>query len=155
MRVVFILLVTAGLILGLGYLPFNFSDTSPIENNSAVQHVTPEYAFQLMTQPQKIGEKKPIVVDVRSPEEYFAGHVRGAINIPIEQIDPGSTLPNISDLDQPIIIYSRSGVRADRAGRRLVLTGYKNLYTFNGIKQWPYALVAVAGEPSILTNDPL
>ena len=52
---------------------------------------------------------KPQLVDVRSPGEYAAGHVPGAINIPMEEV-PG----RMADLDpnRPIVLVCQSGTRA-------------------------------------------
>ena len=52
------------------------------------------------------GKKKALLVDVRSPEEYQAGHISGAINIPAERIrGEAGLLPK--DKTKPIIFYCR------------------------------------------------
>ena len=48
-------------------------------------------------------------IDVRSPAEYAAGHIPGAINIPLEQIE--ARLPDI-DPNLPVILTCKSGIRA-------------------------------------------
>ncbi len=50
--------------------------------------------------------RKAVLIDSRMPEEYQAGHIPGAINIPAERMKPeGSRLPK--DKSRPIIFYCR------------------------------------------------
>lgn len=80
------------------------------------------------------------IVDVRTKEEYDAGHIKGAINIPNEEIK--DTKPEqISDINALILIYCRSGNRSAEAAQKLVKMGYNNLYDFGGINDWPYEVV--------------
>ena len=76
-----------------------------------------------------------VIVDVRTEEEYFSGHIPGAICIPNETIykDRPSALP---DLDQVILVYCRSGNRSKRSARMLYEMGYTNVYEFGGIIDW-------------------
>ena len=46
--------------------------------------------------------EKPLLVDVRSPEEFAAGHMPGAINIPVTELEAHTEqLPK----DQPVVVY--------------------------------------------------
>lgn len=82
-----------------------------------------------------------ILVDVRTEEEYRAGHIPGAVLIPNETIadTPPEQLP---DLDAEILIYCRSGNRSAQAANKLIALGYTNVYDFGGIIDWPYETVA-------------
>jgi 3-mercaptopyruvate sulfurtransferase SseA len=52
------------------------------------------------------GEKKAVLIDVRSPDEYLAGHIPGAVNIPAERITAEKKrLPK--DKTTPLIFYCR------------------------------------------------
>ena len=76
-----------------------------------------------------------IIVDVRRPDEFAAGHIPGAICIPNENI--GSEQPEeLPDLDQIILIYCRSGNRSKQAAQKLFDMGYTNVYEFGGIIDW-------------------
>lgn len=76
-----------------------------------------------------------IVLDVRRPDEYQAGHIPGAILIPNESI--GTERPNeLPDPDQIILIYCRSGNRSKQAAKKLADLGYTNIYEFGGITDW-------------------
>lgn len=79
------------------------------------------------------------VVDVRTPEEYASGHIKGAINIPVETIDKRpAALP---DLNAKILLYCRTGRRSAAAAKTLSDLGYRNVYDFGGITTWPYGTV--------------
>ncbi len=76
-----------------------------------------------------------VIVDVRRPDEYAAGHIPGAILIPNETI--GSVRPaELADLNQIILIYCRSGNRSKQAAQKLSRLGYTKIYEFGGINTW-------------------
>ena len=76
-----------------------------------------------------------VIVDVRRPDEFAAGHIPGAICIPNESI--GSEQPEeLPDIDQIILIYCRSGNRSKQAAQKLFDMGYTNIYEFGGIIDW-------------------
>jgi phage shock protein E len=73
------------------------------------------------------GTKPAAIIDVRTSEEFSAGHIDGAINIPVDQIGQG--IHSIKGLkkDSPILIYCRSGRRSSMARLTLEQQGYKNI----------------------------
>ena len=82
-----------------------------------------------------------IIVDVRRQEEYDEGHIPGAILIPNETII--SEKPDeLSDPDQTILIYCRSGRRSKEAAQKLADMGYTNIYEFGGIIDWTGNIVS-------------
>ncbi len=82
-----------------------------------------------------------IILDVRRPDEYAAGHIPNAVNVPNETIgaDEISELP---DKDQLIMVYCRSGRRSQEAAEKLVRLGYTNVVEFGGILDWKGETVA-------------
>lgn len=62
----------------------------------------------------------PLLLDVRTPEEYAAGHLPGALLIPHDQL--ASRLSEI-DRDRPVLVYCRSGRRAGVAEKILNAEG--------------------------------
>ena len=99
-------------------------------------HIDQETAKQMMA-----SEDGHIIVDVRSKDEYAAGHIPGAICIPNESIT--NTQPaELPDLDQVILVYCRSGNRSRQASQKLADMGYTNVYEFGGIKDWTGETVA-------------
>ena len=81
-----------------------------------------------------------IILDVRTKEEYDAGHIAGAILIPNETIvDKQPEL--LPDLNAEILVYCRSGNRSAQAANKLLAIGYTNVVDFGGIIDWPYDVV--------------
>lgn len=81
-----------------------------------------------------------IILDVRTKEEYDAGHIAGAILIPNETIiDKQPEL--LPELDAEILVYCRSGNRSAQAAKKLIAIGYTNVVDFGGIIDWPYDVV--------------
>jgi phage shock protein E len=74
-----------------------------------------------------------LLLDVRTAAEYAAGHVAGAINIPVD--DLSSRLGEI-DPGRPIVVYCQSGARAARATQTLCDAGYK-VYDLGPMSNWP------------------
>ncbi|HEY0303904.1 MAG TPA: rhodanese-like domain-containing protein [Longimicrobiales bacterium] len=74
----------------------------------------------------------PVYVDVRSAEEFAAGHVIGALNIPHDQMDVRYTELE-KYRNQPIILYCRSGRRSDSALVVLKSKGFTNVENGGGI----------------------
>ena len=77
-----------------------------------------------------------IILDVRTPEEFADKHIPNAVNIPNEVIGT-EEIVELSDKDQLILVYCRSGNRSKQASEKLVALGYTNVYEFGGIKDWP------------------
>jgi rhodanese-related sulfurtransferase len=73
----------------------------------------------------------PPVVDVRSVEEFAAGHVPGATNVPFQEIAsrPGA-LP--VSRDATLVVYCGHGPRAWVAARRLRRMGYRHVTYLSG-----------------------
>jgi phage shock protein E len=66
------------------------------------------------------------VLDVRTPEEFASGHISGAINVPVTEIEQkiASVAP---DKTTPLMIHCRSGGRSARAKTALEKLGYINV----------------------------
>lgn len=81
-----------------------------------------------------------VILDVRTPKEFADGHIAGAVNVPLQSMKVGQRLDMVKSDDQTILVYCKSGRRAQLASDILSFSGYKNVYNFLGIKQWPYGL---------------
>lgn len=80
------------------------------------------------------GYRKAQLIDVREPNEYEAGHILGARNIPLSQLK--ARLQELRP-DKPVYLYCQSGIRSGRAAQLLYRKGYKDLYHLKGgFKQW-------------------
>jgi rhodanese-related sulfurtransferase len=76
-------------------------------------------------------DKENILLDVRTEEEYKNGHVKGAVNIPVDSLRDRL---NELDKDKNIIIYCQVGLRGYIADRILSQHGFKVLNVTNGYK---------------------
>jgi len=85
----------------------------------------------------KLGEKpKPLVLDVREPSEYAAGHIAGSTLMPLPQLSSRmSELPK----DREIICVCASGSRSGSAARRLMSNGCIVLNLSGGMSGWQHA----------------
>ena len=79
-----------------------------------------------------------IIVDVREQSEYDAGHIPGAVLLPLGQINEDSAAEAIPEKDAAALVYCRSGRRSKIASEMLAQIGYTNIYEFGGIITWPY-----------------
>jgi rhodanese-related sulfurtransferase len=81
-----------------------------------------------------------VLLDVRTQEEFDAGHIAGAILLPYDEINlkAATVLP---DKEKEIVLYCRSGRRSAIAKKALVELGYKDVEDFGGINRWKGELV--------------
>ena len=99
---------------------------------AAYMNITAEEAKQIMD-----NEEGYIILDARTQEEYDQGHIPGAIVISHEEIMEKAE-DVLTDKDQLILVYCRSGRRSKIAAEALVELGYTNIREFGGIIDWPY-----------------
>jgi rhodanese-related sulfurtransferase len=92
--------------------------------------VSPEGAVQL------INREKAIVVDVSEAEEFATGHIRGARNVPVNELQ--QRLPEVAkNKGVPVILVCPSGARARRALPVAKSLGYdKAVVLGGGLKAW-------------------
>ena len=76
-----------------------------------------------------IKDKKYVVIDVRTKDEYNEKHVKGAINIPYDEISSSIELKK----EEIILVYCRSGARSNIAYNTLKKLGYKVVYDLGSI----------------------
>lgn len=67
-----------------------------------------------------------IILDVRSKGEYAGGHIKGSINIPVDQLR--NNLGKLKDKNKPIITCCASGMRSASAKGVLKSGGYVEVY---------------------------
>ena len=74
------------------------------------------------------------LVDVRSADEYAAGHIEGAVNIPVGELEAREA--EVGPKDVPVVVYCRSGHRADRAAKLLRGAGWKEVHNLGPRSYW-------------------
>lgn len=118
--------------------------TSPSSSGSASGSAGEETAYRKITaqEAKELMDAGGVtVVDVRTAEEYAAGHIPDALLVPNETI--GDTQPEaLPDQDAVLLVYCRSGRRSEDAARKLAALGYKTVYDFGGMIDWPYDTVS-------------
>lgn len=73
----------------------------------------------------------PPVIDVRTPDEYRAGHVPGAVNIPLQEFQ--QRFGELSTYrDKEVVLYCESGMRASHGARWLESNGFEDLRFLDG-----------------------
>jgi rhodanese-related sulfurtransferase len=78
-----------------------------------------------------MSRNKALVLDVRDPEEFAAGHIQGAKNIPLAELE--SRLKEIEKFkDKPILVHCQRGMRAKRACRLLKEQQFSQLHNLQG-----------------------
>ena len=102
------------------------------DQGAAYLNITAEEAKQIMD-----SEEGYIILDVRTQEEYDEGHIPGAIVISHEEIEEKAD-DVLTDKDQLILVYCRSGRRSKIAAEALAELGYTNIKEFGDIIDWPY-----------------
>ena len=103
----------------------------PVSEANTYRQITMQEAVEMMEK-----EENYIILDVRTHEEFAAGHIPGAIVIPNETIGT-EEIARLPDKDQLIMVYCRSGNRSKQASDKLVALGYTNIVEFGGINSWP------------------
>lgn len=84
-----------------------------------------------------------MVLDVRTLEEYSAGHLKRAINIDVKQAEFELSAVSIIPRECTVAIYCRSGRRSAHAAELLAAKGYKAVNLKGGILEWEKAGKAV------------
>ena len=105
------------------------------DQTNTYRQITMDEAVNMMAQ-----ETGYIILDVRRPDEFAAGHIPNAINVPNETIGTDE-IPELPDKNRLIMVYCRSGRRSKEASEKLVKLGYTNIVEFGGILGWKGEIV--------------
>ena len=126
-------ILLAALLLLSGCGNTTAGETAPTtEPREAYMNITAEEAKELMDT-----QENYIILDVRRQDEYDEKHIPGAILIPNEEIRERAEA-ELTDKDQLILVYCRSGNRSKQASEVLKELGYTYIREFGGINDWPY-----------------
>jgi rhodanese-related sulfurtransferase len=102
-----------------------------------VTHLSAEQAQMLLA------EKKVVVLDIRTPEEFAAGHIAGATNINFRAANFEKTVASL-DKNQTYLLHCASGNRSAQALPKLQKLEFKSLYHLDGgLKAWQKAKLPV------------
>jgi phage shock protein E len=100
-------------------------------SNQTTADISPEELLDLAA-----SANPPLILDVRTPGEYAAGHVPGAVNIPYDQV-----ASKIAELEpsrnRDIVVYCEGGHRAGKAYDELRANGFQRVHHLAGdMKGW-------------------
>lgn len=116
---------------------------------------------------QEIIENDPhmLLVDVRSKDEFDAGHIPGAGCMPAEEmcdclydealgergLDAIANMRGmeLSDDASVIVLYSGRGERSAQVLQHMEAIGYVNVYDAGGLEEWPYDVVTTTEEQAV------
>lgn len=87
--------------------------------------LNPAEAVQLMNR------EKAVVVDVCGPDEFAAGHVTGAKNVPLPELE-AKLAGTVKNKTVPLVLVCASGMRSRRAVAIAKKLGYENAHSLNG-----------------------
>ncbi|GAA6121695.1 rhodanese-like domain-containing protein [Acidovorax sp. FG27] len=109
----------------------------PLARGAASGSLSPAGAVQL------INREKAVVIDVSEPDEFAAGHIGGAKNIPLAQLE--ERLPQVvKNKALPLVLVCAKGTRAQRAVGVAKKLGYDNTQALaGGLKGWRDAAMPV------------
>lgn len=99
-----------------------------------VPTITPQAAYDEMQAGQVT------VLDVRPAEAYAEGHIEGALNIPLQELQSRAA-SGLPDKQARILVYCFVGVNAAYAVDYLIKAGYTNVASFGGLNTWSYGIV--------------
>ena len=99
--------------------------------------------------PPADGPAGPVLLDVREDEEWEAGHIDGALHVPMHQL-PNRLhyAPDTLDRDVPVVVVCRSGGRSAQVTAWLVQNGFDARNMAGGMQAWE-----AAGRPMVATGD--
>ena len=76
-----------------------------------------------------------LVVDVRTPAEFAAGHHPRAVNIPVDEVQ--GRLSEFGDKKKPVVVYCQSGNRSGRAKQTLEAAEFTAVTNAGGFRDLP------------------
>jgi rhodanese-related sulfurtransferase len=97
----------------------------PVVQGAAAAGLAPAGAVQL------INRERAVVIDVCQPEEFAAGHVVGARNVPLAELE-SKLAATVKNKSLPLILTCQSGARSARAVALAKKLGYENVQSLGG-----------------------
>lgn len=88
----------------------------------------------IRTEAHRLVEAGAKLVDVRTPEEFAAGHLPGAVNIPVDELP--RRFGELGSPEKPLVLYCRSGARSGRARSFLLERGFQQVLNLGPMSAW-------------------
>ena len=75
-----------------------------------------------------------LLLDVRSPEEFAEGHLKGAVNIPVDELP--QRMEELGPPEREVVVYCRTGARSSRAAELLKANGHERVILLGPMTAW-------------------
>lgn len=119
--------LAVSVLAGLLWLPQR-AETS---HSQAIDHISSAELLKVLDD-----ESQPLILDVRTAEEYAAGHIPGAVNIHFREL-PDQLDELRSQNPSSIVVYCEAGVRAGIAEQTLEEAGFESILHLDGdMREW-------------------
>jgi phage shock protein E len=113
-----------------------FAESGAVSDSRSGGLISPPKAKSLLA-----SDKKAVLLDVRTPQEFNDGHIAGSVLLPYSDIDEASAAKAIPTKDTVVVVYCRSGRRSAIAATELRKLGYITVWDLGGIIDWPYGVM--------------
>jgi rhodanese-related sulfurtransferase len=127
------MIIPAVLAVALGWFTFRPSASPASPSPDAEPSTTPPGVVHVVTA-RALVRHGARLVDVRTPAEYAAGHVEGAVNIPHDEISRRAA--ELGGPQTPVVVYCRSGHRSGIAAQALHGLGYAKVFDSQRYDAW-------------------
>jgi len=110
----------------------------PVVQGATASGISPTEAVQCMNR------EKGVVIDVCDAEEFSNGHIKGAVHVPLDQLE--AKLPGaVKNKSTPLILVCASGIRSKRAQALAQKLGYEKVHSLQGgLAAWKEANLPVS-----------
>jgi rhodanese-related sulfurtransferase len=110
----------------------------PVVQGAAATGISPAEAVQCMNR------EKGVVIDVCGADEYAQGHIKGAVNVPLDELEARLDKA-VKNKSTPVIMVCAAGARSTRAQAIAKKLGYEKVHSLHGgLKAWKEANLPVA-----------
>lgn len=116
--------------LFLAVISISFSCIEPVQN-AADETIYKKVDYAVFNQLYMADSSSAILLDVRTPKEYNAAHIDGALNLNYYEKNFKEELAQL-DTTKTVFVYCHSGGRSFRAGKVLASLGFKKVYDLKG-----------------------
>ncbi len=116
------------------------ADNKPAQEQNSLQSASVLEDISAASFAEKMQQPDVIIVDVRTPDEFATGYLKGAVNINYNSSDFAAQLEKL-DKSKTYLVYCKSGVRSGNAGKLMAEHGFNTVYTLQGgLNAWTGAL---------------
>lgn len=141
-----VLAIGAALALSIGAVGCSKQEEAPKEDTQQEQAKAEVKTIKGDEVVEAMKDANTVVIDARDASEYEAGHIKGALNVFVDEAE--SKLGDLEQYkDKKVIVYCNSGKKSGKLAQLLVDNGFTDVSNADGVKQYEYELVQGKEEP--------